>query len=521
MSNTSKDWPITRAELLGVYELSRNQAIFFVLGGVLVLLLVIGGIGNFLWSVFSEHSTGVAWSSLLPILSPGFVIPMMAGHPIRNARWKRTAARIWDADGCICPWCREAVRSHPCSRHGVGPEHRDLLVDHYSNQVLRKLPEDGPRLIEIVPRPPILEVARFRLQTWTRGRYRELTDRKASRARRWSVALKFAAIFYLGSALVFAALLLVVPGVIPHPYGPFGMFYALWLSMPVLLLFSGTKIDVQRACTSCGQPCPNLEQIICAECGADLRVPGSVMREIVNKGRLAVPIAIVLTIFLLSYPLFRLTMNNLPGDLRRDLWARIGTPQGYFMGLIHGGRSSDDYTAEADLLLHLARPGGPEPWSPYDLNFIDHGLTFEAIPETYREIAARATVSASIHHENSAEGEVIVVVPELTRSLLGEEGPRLVFGGVSIDGGPWSPGSSRSIAHHELTPDEPPMTFRVSVDLPRGPHEIEARCWIVAAGPYESSLDPLVLEFDAEGHPIFPEEVVVYELSIAETITVR
>ena len=59
------------------------------------------------------------------------------------------------------------------------------------------------------------------------------------------------------------------------------------------------------------------------------------------------------------------------------------------------------------------------------------------------------------------------------------------------------------------------------VDLPPGIHEIEARCWIVAAGPYESSLDPLVLEFDAEGHPIFPEEVVVYDLPIRASVNAR
>ena len=126
-----------------------------------------------------------------------------------------------------------------------------------------------------------------------------------------------------------------------------------------------------------------------------------------------------------------------------------------------------------------------------------------------------------MRHERSANGDVIVIVPELTRSLLGDEGPQLLFGGVSIDGGPWSPGSSRSIAHHELASDEPPVTFRVSVDLPPGVHEIEARCWIVAAGPYMSSLDPLVLEFDAEGHPIFPEEVVVYDLPIRASVNAR
>ena len=521
MTGTSKDWPITRAELLGVHELSRNQAIFVVSAGVAVLLLVIGSIGSFLWSVFSEHSKAVSWWSLLPVLSPGFAIPVMMGYPIWNARWKRTAARIWDADGCICPWCKEDVRSHPCSRHGVGPEHRDLLVDHYSYKVLREQQEDGPRLVEAVPRPPKLEVARFGLQTWVRGRHRELTDRKVSRTRRWKVALKFAAIYYLGSALVFAVLLLVLPGLIPHPRAPFGLIFPFWLCMPAYLMALNAKLDFQRVCKSCGQQCPDLEQITCAECGTDLRVAGSIKRAIVNKRRIVVQIAIVGAIFFLSYPLLQLTTNNLPGDIRRALWARTGTPQGYFIDLIDGSLSSDDFAAEADLLLHLARPGGPEPWSTYEWGFIDHGLAFEVIPETYREIAARATVSASMHHETSANGDVIVIVPELTRSLLGDEGPQLLFGGVSIDGGPWSPGSSRSIAHHELAPDETPMNFRVPVDLPPGLHEIEARCWIVAAGPYESSLDPLVLEFDAEGHPIFPEEVVVYDLPITTTVETR
>ena len=521
MTETTEDWPITRAELLGVHELSRKEAILFILGGIFVLAMVIGGIGHFLWSVYSEHSTGVSWWSLGSIISPGFMLPWMLRQPLRNARWKRTALRAWDADGLVCPWCREDVRSHRCARHGVGPEHRDLLVAHYKSLVLHDQHEDGPRLIEIVPRPPRLATARFRWQRWVRARHLQVTDRDASPARRWGVALKYAAIYYLGSALVFTALLLVLPGLIPHPFGPSGVVYSLWLAVPVLLFATDTKIETLRVCKSCGQPCPDLEQITCTECGVDLRLPGSVERQIVNGRRLALPIAIMVVIVFVSYPLVLLTPNHLPGDLRRVLWARIGTPPGYFMDLTNGSLSSDDHAAEADLLLYLARPGGPDPWSTYEWGFIEHGLVFGTVPEMYREIAARATVSASMHHQTSAEGGVIVVVPELTRSLLGDEEPRLVFGGVSIDGGPWSPGSSRSIAHHELASDEPPLSFHVPVDLSPGLHEIEARCWIVTAGPYQSSLDPLDVEFDAEGHPIFPEEVVVYDLSIRASVNAR
>ena len=196
---------------------------------------------------------------------------------------------------------------------------------------------------------------------------------------------------------------------------------------------------------------------------------------------------------------------------------------GYFNDLDVTQMTPEQAMAEADLVLQLARPGGPGIKFSFDRDLIGDALELGLLPESYRMQAARLTVSASIELERSDVGSEIVVTPRIGPSLMGNRADaRFAFGGVSIDGGPRSPGAPWTLRFHDLDPDarerassslqpESRLAFRVPVDLAPGVHRIEARCWIVVDGSTPGKLD---LEFDARGDPKFSPEAFVYDLPL-------
>ena len=529
MTNTSKDWSITRAELLGTYTLPRRVAIVIDIGMILVYLAAIVGLSFFLWSIFSEDSTQVRWWYLWPVASPGFLIPTDLLARAKRRRWKREAPRIWDADGCICPWCKSDVRTGACDAHGVGPEHRSLLIDFYSQPVLLEPKDkDAARLIDSVPRPPGFRYARSRLKTWSANQREIIRNRESTITQRLGSLLKLAGIYYSVTGAVLLGVFLFLPGLFPSPGGSGFMFLVFWLLFPLLFLMD-TNLKFDRVCVSCQQQCPDLDQAFCNECGKDLQDPGATTRTFIGTPKTA-PIMLIVVVFLttaLSPLLGDWLMGALPANLRRMVWGQLGVPTGYFVDIDVPNLTREEAMAEADLVLHLARPGGPGIQFSFDRDLIGLSLEHDLLPESYREKAARTTASATLELEESDDGWEILVTPRIDPSLLDKQRPRFAFGGVSIDGGPWSPGAPWTLVHEDLDPDhrrefsylrsESELAFRVPIDLAPGRYEVEARCWLVLDGRTYSSLD---LEFDPEGNPVLPQDTIAYDLPLMATIEI-
>jgi hypothetical protein len=105
-----------------------------------------------------------------------------------------------------------------------------------------------------------------------------------------------------------------------------------------------------------------------------------------------------------------------------------------------------------------------------------------------------------------------------------------VFGGVSVDGGPWSAPADWSLFLHDTEEfwrangqlpalPEDKLVFRADLgELPAGTHTIRARCWIVL---HEQAWVRYAPAFDASGALLPPREATWYELSLESTVTVR
>jgi hypothetical protein len=114
--------------------------------------------------------------------------------------------------------------------------------------------------------------------------------------------------------------------------------------------------------------------------------------------------------------------------------------------------------------------------------------------------------------------------------LPGRITPRLVFGGVSVDGGPWSAPADWSLFLHDVEPfwrangqlpalPEERLVFRADLgELPAGDHAIRARCWIVL---HEQVWVRYTPSFDGSGGLLPPAGATVYELPLETTFESR
>lgn len=527
MIENCNDWPITRSELMGRYKLSRKGR---TLGIAAFLLMSIANVGLFMIAVATAQPVGgnsQVFIILMYILAIPWVITGIGFALWRRAqsRWETLAPKIWDADGCICPWCHEDVSSKACEAHGVDSSHRDLLIAHHASAMLDNSGQALQRLVEAVPKPP----RRTRLSTgsfgWLMRQTQTIQNQDTDLAIRIRAIINLSLTWFTFVGFILAIVIFLVPG---------GMKFILasrltgWflLMMPVLFFVFNLMSIGPPKCKACRQQCHNLDQEICSECGADLRKPGAINRKELNPKKAIRFVPILIGLFALPF-FMSWIVAVLPTPARNAIWGTIGAPIGHFLNLDVATMTAPRAEEEADLTLHLARPNGPGIKHNFDSDFIAKALDLALIPESYREDAARTTVSGSIRLEGTSEDQQIVLIPRIDSSLLGNKGPRLAFGGISIDGGPWSPGASWTLVHEDLDEwwrenassrnprPESQLTFRVPVDLQPRLHEIRARCWIVIDGYDWNRLD---LTFDADGNPEFPAKAKVYDLAITTTL---
>ena len=529
MSDSSNTWPISRSELVGRYRVpNRNRNILLI--GAAVML--VGNIAVVFLISSMLQKTGVDFTIPFWLLfmasTPFLVLAISLAIWWRmKSRWEAEAPRIWDADGCICPWCKVDVRSEPCEAHGIDASHRDLLIAYYASPMLDNRAESYKRLVDAVPRPP----RRTRLFAgqlgWFKRQAETIRDHDADPATRRRATINMFLMWYALLACIVAACILLIPNGMKYVFAS-GFTGWMLLMTPLFLLFNPVRIGPAK-CKSCRQQCHERDQEICSECGADLRLPGAVTRKEWSNRDAVKAIPILIAIYVLPF-MSAFIVGRLPAPARQAIWGTIGAPSGHFKDLDLATMTKTRAREEADLALHLARPNGPGIEYSFDSDFIAKALDLSLISDSYREDAARTTVSASILLEDIDDVQEIVLIPRIDRSLLGNKGPRLAFGGISIDEGPWSPGASWTLVYEDLDEwwranassrdprPESQLTFRTPVDLEPGPHEIRARCWIVIDGYDWNHLD---LTFDADGNPEFPAQAKVYDLPINTTVEVR
>lgn len=529
MSDNSNIWPISRSELVGRFQMptrNRNLLVFGMTG------MVIGNIFLFVLLHNLLKSTGAASTipySLLVMWSIPFLI-LAVGLGVwwrRKLRWEAQAPRIWDADGCICPWCHEDVRSKACDAHGVDASHRDLLVAFYASPVLDNNAEAGRRLIAAIPKRPRRAWLSTGPYGWLRYQGQSLRDENADPAIRRRAIINMSLVWYALLACIVTTVLLLVPNGMSYIFAS-GFTALMMLIMPVFFVLNPTTIGPPK-CKVCRHQCHTKDQETCNECGVDLRKPGAIVRREWSPRKAAGMVPLLIALYAAPF-IMGTIVELLPTPARHAIWGTIGVPSRHFADLDPNTMTPVQIEEEANLLLHLARPNGPGIKYSFDRGFIERSLELGLLPESYREDAARSTVTATIELEETDGERSIVVVPRIDDSLLGNKGPRLAFGGISIDGGPWSPGATWTLVHHDLDEwwrenaivrkprPESQLDFRVPVTLTPGVHDVRARCWIVIDG---NDWDALDLTFDAEGNPEFPAQAMVYDLPISTTISVR
>ena len=530
MIDNSNTWPINRSELVGRYRMpDRNRNMLLIGGAVMfvgniALFLLIGGM---LKTTGADSTIPLWFLSVVSVPVVILAISLAIWWQIKS-RWEAEAPRIWEADGCICPWCKVDVRSEPCEAHGVEFSHRDLLVAHYASPMLDNQAAALKRLAEAVPKPP----PRTRLSAgflgWFKRQAETIRDHDADPATKKRATINVFLTWYALLASIVTIVILVVPDGMQYIFAS-GFSGWMLLVMPLFFIFNPISIGPAK-CKACGQQCHEKGQEICSECGADLRKPGAVTRKQWNKKKAVKAIPILILIYASPFIPMGSIVGQLPAPARQAIWGTIGAPSGYFANLDPSTMTAPRVEEEANFMLQLARPDGPGIMFNFDRGFIERALDLGLLPESYREDAARATVSATIELEETDGERQIVVVPRIDDSLLGNDGPRLAFGGISIDGGPWSPGASWTLVHQDLNEfwrkestvlaplPEDQLEFRVPADLDPGPHEIRARCWILVDDPFWNRLE---LTFDADGNPEFPPQATVYDLPISTTVEVR
>lgn len=524
------DWPITRAELLGIQHATRRTMIF--LGALAIVGVAITVASVVLTAALWIRGSGLWWGVLLVGLEFGFLSVWAWWHVRKRLRsWAILAPRIWEADGCVCPWCKEDVRARPCEPHGVGPQHRALLIERHAAPALGRSVDDS-KLELAGARPPRGWLARRAGIQWWRDQMRTMhsSDAEPEERRRawWRVTP-----VYLVLLLTFIATVhLLLPPQMTHGLV---VVWVVCLLAPIVWRWAPIRTGIRR-CRRCQHECPDLAREICVECGADLTQPHSTIHIRFDPKALAIMApAFLIGIFCLMFGSTIFTRLAPPG-FAAQVFAWTGTPMGYYMDLDLAKMTPADAQVQADLLLEEVRADPDD--RRYVGGFLDDALDAGLIPESYREEAARLTATATLAVERDESGWIAVITPDFGESIMFDE-PRVGVGRVSVDGVPVDGDHAWTLRAKDLDmdwrrsfedvtagrpePDEPyfepveRLSWRIPLDLPPGEHQVEARCWIVLEGAAYTCLE---LDYDDQGVPILPDKYRVYELILSETVAV-
>lgn len=128
-------WTITRAEWDGLGRLSPAMRILL---GIAVLMQFAVAVSLCLapWALArlapGPFPTGeprhiATWFSLAAGVLLLLLMQLLLFWYARR-RFERLRPMVWDANGCVCPWCRVRVDETPCRRHGLSSAEQATLI---------------------------------------------------------------------------------------------------------------------------------------------------------------------------------------------------------------------------------------------------------------------------------------------------------------------------------------------------------------------------------------------------------
>lgn len=527
-----RPWSITKAEWDGCGTVRGASRVMNLVGtvagvlcgvGLMLMPTILGSLRN------SPPPDRITWT--FRGIGIGFIMLMLALDAwgrIARRRWEATRPIVWDAHGCVCPWCKVRVDGEPCRRHGFTREDQPTLIAYWESLPTMSQADSFRALAEL------RRTARRRPVTWTLlGSIQRVylaskiaaNDADATPLGRLRASLPWIGTKFALGAVALALALWLLPRDITlsalsgcWPYLLVGPF----------LVFAGPLVRTGRLrCSACGQLCAGAQPTLCPECGADLTKPAAVRRdEQSHEKRFFIVIPLLLAVVLVMFQ-DRL-ISVLPAPLRNAYWTNIRPPYSHWQNLNPAAMTQAEVDAEAQLLIACAEPGRSRPL--FDFEFLEKARTAGKLTDAMLESAARAVVQATLEVDH-ADGRVTASVhPSFGELILPRRmTPRLVFGGASVDGGPWSASADWSLFLHDTAKfwrengqlpalPEDKLVFRANLGaLPAGTHVIRARCWIVLDEHVWVRYAPA---FDASGTLLPPQGATWFELPLESTVTV-
>jgi len=528
-----RPWSITKSEWDGLGEIrggvrlfSRIMTVVGILFGVVIMFAptILG------WLVKSAPPVSINWMFRgMGAASIAFMLAVEFWQRFAKRRWQTIGPIVWDCHGCFCPWCKVRVDEQPCPRHGFTRDDQPKLIAYWET-----LPTKAPGSI-IRALAELRRAARKQPLSWRllgpfqRAYFASIAaanDPDATPLQRLRASLPWIAFkLAAGTTALVAALWLL-----PRQF-TVGLLSGCWpylLLGPVFILI-GPRVRTGRPrCSACGQLCASAQPTLCAECGADLTKPAAVRRD--ERSRMKtllffIPLGLAFVLAMFQHRI----VSALPTPLRNAYWTNIRPPVSHWQNLNPAAMTQAEVDTEAQLLITCAEPGRVRPL--FDFFFLDKAQRAGKLSDATLESAARAIVQATLELDQ-ADGRVTATVrPSFGELILPRQAtPRLVFGGVSVDGGPWSAPAGWSLFLHD-TEDfwrangqlpalpEDKLVFRADLgELPAGGRAIRARCWIVL---HEQAWVRYTPTFDGSGSLIPPVGATVYELTLEAAVESR
>jgi hypothetical protein len=507
-------WSIAKSEWDSVVVRTDRALRMMRWGGITAVVIAVGAcIAAFL----------VPKSLVIAVLVVGGVAVYVAAFAA-FALWKSRDARttldqVWDARGLICPWCRVRIDETPCTGHGLTRADQPLLVAYWEAIAANDMAAMGRHAHALSSRGN--SGTRHRLLTGLGARVLGVIGGTSSWPQTLVVVLVMTGLF----VLLYAAALAAMQG---RLHAVVGIEFVL---MTPLLMF-GFVVGLRnfRAplhCRKCRQLCAAPAPNTCPECGADLTKPESLSRSRSQRLRFLWMIPVGVLAFVVAINAGKL-LSVLPVSAQVWLYSGpIKPPFGFFDDVAKKPLTKEEAIAVADLALELSAPGLRISTS----GFIGDGVQSGLLPPIYSEKAARAVVKATLTVDTVGDAIVTTIDPLFARSGgVAAAAPRLVFGGVSIDGGAWTNGAAWSLFEDDLDPflrsrgqlpalPESQLVFTARLEgVAPGRHTVRARCWIVVWGPPWQRYTP---NFDESGALIPPAGALgVYPLELEATVTV-
>jgi hypothetical protein len=528
-------WTITKAEWDSMSADGRMwrravwifPALYAALGVMLVLLSIrspsVPGVDLLL--TIKRVMAGVGVGAL--VLS--FIMHILTRR--RRNRWRELHPRIWELDGLACPWCHETIDDAPCRGHGFTREEHALLLVRWEsaalNDIARKMTSEAELLKRRRKGSGLSRVAAIASAPW-RSYWAVINDGDATPSERLRRIAPMVAI--CATAAIALAIACAV-------YWDRSMaLLTAWFAACIPLIATAAALagPAWRAgrlrCTKCGHLCADDQVKRCSECGADLTQPASVTRK-ERSGYSSFVLPLLPALLVVGGPWLAGTLVGvLPRGVQVAIYSWTKPPADYFRNLNPRTMTQAEIDDAVDVLISCAGPRGPRPLR--DENFLGTAIATGKVPAATIERAARAIVQAELGLHRDGDAIVATVTPSFGELILGDDAtPRLVFGGVSVDGGPWTKGADWSLFMHDIdrfwrqngqlrTLPESKLAFTARLEgTSPGKRTVRARCWIVVWGPSWERYTP---EFDESGALIPPADALgVYPLELKATVDLR